>query len=854
MKLRLSLIALAWVPAVSQFACTICKEGGTITNPDGMVTTLQGQTATCGALQSHVAQLHQEACEDFQTLAGGPCGCPGFDTQPDESQEAPPTESQLQSQPQSVPFVCPICESGEIQNPTGYALNSVGLPTSCQELQDTRETISESACSRVQNFAKIPCGCISEATTSSVTLLDASDEVFSCSLCGDGVIGNPNGIVVNDRGQQRTCAELEANRGSIPESICPSLKSAARGPCECNYNQLTQGEWAVDLSSALGKIPTRNPIAATEIEVLSQCSICGEGEMAIPDGMVTNRQGKTARCDVLDQNPKEISLTACANIQELSKVPCGCVSPFEVPDTDILNEIVPFQCSICGDGEITLPDGIVTTPEGQASRCNVLQANAQTIPEAACSDIQQMSGGPCGCTKLFTTTVEDEDEPQIVQEIDESLICRVCGGKAQELKVPGNMVTTAAGVFTCHSLFSAGLAGTIPMDDCGFVQMAVARDCGCQDSGPTPEPSDAPFQCSVCPDGMFVSQPNGIIATTEKNTTCAEYNHEANMGRVGQAQCAVLQQISGEPCGCAYPPTIHTQAPKPYECQICGEGRMVGLPDAELTLPNYSKLSCSTLQQRAEAGIIHEFQCPLYQPIAEQYCGCINKPFTAPPAVFDCPICGEGLQVTNMNGVVTIPTQPDRTCSELLHAASVGHITENQCFLLHPFVQTPCECVPIDPENPYGLPFGSMTAPSDGSEHLLTHHGDCFKDLSEIQELERGVRDTSRKRLYVLCPGTTFDMGTWTEGEIKDGQPFLALRPNVVYQCGHDGSRMNNCILKGGDFGLASYYEVFDGIYETVPGVEVRGLTFQSQKLFSVILKSAGDITFTGCAFKVRYQ
>lgn len=63
---------------------------------------------------------------------------------------------------------------------------------------------------------------------------------------------------------------------------------------------------------------------------------------------------------------------------------------------------------------------------------------------------------------------------------------------------------------------------------------------------------------------------------------------------------------------------------------------------------------------------------------------------------------------------------------------------------------------------------------------------------------------------------------------------------------------MNNCILKGGDFGLASYYEVFDGIYETVPGVEVRGLTFQSQKLFSVILKSAGDITFTGCAFKAN--
>jgi hypothetical protein len=94
-------------------------------------------------------------------------------------------------------------------------------------------------------------------------------------------------------------------------------------------------------------------------------------------------------------------------------------------------------------------------------------------------------------------------------------------------------------------------------------------------------------------------------------------------------------------------------------------------------------------------------------------------------------------------------------------------------------------------------------------------------------------------------------MGVWTEDEeIKDGEPFLALRPNVVYQCGNDGSRMNNCILKGGDFGLASYYGVFEGIYETVPGVEIVGLTFESQNLFSVLLQAAGDITFVGCAFK----
>jgi hypothetical protein len=132
---------------------------------------------------------------------------------------------------------------------------------------------------------------------------------------------------------------------------------------------------------------------------------------------------------------------------------------------------------------------------------------------------------------------------------------------------------------------------------------------------------------------------------------------------------------------------------------------------------------------------------------------------------------------------------------------------------------------------------------------------DCFADLGEIHEMEKNVEDTSVKRKYILCPHKTHSMGIWSEeGEIKDGEPFLALRPNVIYQCGEDGSRMNNCVLKGGDFGLASYYGVLPGIYETVPGVEIRGLTFESQNMFSVLLQAAGDITFIGCAFKVRTQ
>lgn len=169
------------------------------------------------------------------------------------------------------------------------------------------------------------------------------------------------------------------------------------------------------------------------------------------------------------------------------------------------------------------------------------------------------------------------------------------------------------------------------------------------------------------------------------------------------------------------------------------------------------------------------------------------------------------------------------------------------------FPFTPCGCEDGTSTMPSDMPSLSPTAPTVSPQPTtVMMRDDCFADLGEIYEMEKSVKDTTVKRKYVLCPGRTFHMGAWTEDhEIKDGEPFLALRPNVLYQCGEDGSRMNNCVLKGGDFGLASYYGVFGGIYETVPGVEIVGLTFESQKLFSALLQAAGDITFTGCAFKV---
>jgi len=851
MRLHLSFIALTWAPALAQYACTICRGGVGLTKPDGMVTTNQGQTASCEALTQNIARLSEEACESLQHLATEPCGCPGYEASiydPSTFTSAPEPDSVAS---ESDSFACSVCESGEMRNPTAYTINSVGIPISCQELQDTSESISESECARVRSFATTPCGCDGDAPTTIDILNEGGSDTFTCSICGNGAIGNPNGIVVNDRGMGKTCAELETNKASIPTSMCLTLQNTAQEPCECVYGLSVQAD-------TTGGIET--PLVFEIEEVISECSICGNGEITIPNGVVTTRNGRSATCDVLESNPTEITPGACGSIQAMAKQPCGCVFPYQEPDTSILDDIVPFECLICQEGEITIPDGVVTTPEGQAARCSALQANAKSVPEDICPDIQQLSNGPCGCTKLETATAE-EAAPIAGQDIDESEVCHVCRGAAQKIGNPANMVTTPIGMFTCYSILSAGLDGAISIEDCGAVQTSVEQECGCYVDEQTPAPSEGPFQCPVCGNGMFVTQPEGIV-NPENSMTCAQYQEEAARGRIDEDQCSVLQQMSEEACGCQPPPSFPTDAPTSYECQVCGVGREVGLPDAEVMLPSYQKMSCATLQERAETGVIHYTQCARFVPLAQQYCGCRDKQYEAsPPSNYDCNICGPGMKVTNAAGVVVIPSQSDRTCIELMTEAAYGNINQNQCSLLAPFVQGPCGCV-----DPYADMSGSSTIEPSVIESSATSpteslaipspapsdkRGDCFQDLGKIQALERGVKDTSVTRMYILCPDKTFDMGVWTEeGEIKDGQPFLALRPNVIYQCGHDGSRTNNCILKGGDFGVASYYEVYNGIHEAVPGVEIKGLTFESQNLFSVILKSAGDITFTGCAFK----
>ena len=234
------------------------------------------------------------------------------------------------------------------------------------------------------------------------------------------------------------------------------------------------------------------------------------------------------------------------------------------------------------------------------------------------------------------------------------------------------------------------------------------------------------------------------------------------------------------------------------------------------------------------------------------------------PTEYNCDICGEGMEIRNPEGIVKVPNKQDNSCSYLQFVVNTENWNKEQCDVLRPFVQEPCRCSPISMEErildedsampsdaPSMVPT-SLSVVQTSPPTKMVSHEKCFDDLKEIYDLEKAIEDTTHRRKYILCPGKKFYIGYLeSNGEIIDGQPFLMLRPNVIYQCGDDGSRANDCILSAGDIALASYYGVYDGIYETVDNVVIQGLTFSSQELFATILEAAGDVKFIDCLFKV---
>jgi hypothetical protein len=136
-------------------------------------------------------------------------------------------------------------------------------------------------------------------------------------------------------------------------------------------------------------------------------------------------------------------------------------------------------------------------------------------------------------------------------------------------------------------------------------------------------------------------------------------------------------------------------------CNICGDGNMVTLPDAIVSIPDVDDMSCANYE--ASASGLDADMCDALLQFTSAVCGCTsmsgeNTTATEAPGgtePYICYVCGEGMMVTLPDSILSIPTQPDRSCADYEYGGLSGQIPESQCPFLLAFTVS-CGCAPGD--------------------------------------------------------------------------------------------------------------------------------------------------------------
>jgi hypothetical protein len=162
---------------------------------------------------------------------------------------------------------------------------------------------------------------------------------------------------------------------------------------------------------------------------------------------------------------------------------------------------------------------------------------------------------------------------------------------------------------------------------------------------------------------------------------------------------------------------------------------------------------------------------------------------------------------------------------------------------------------------------GSSTEASPTSAPTFSYP--CYTSTYEIVRIQMEEEETIPEA-FVMCPNSVIEVGTFKDPAVNDftfvdgDYPLMAVRENVVVQCGLDGRSTNNCTFDGG------FIQVFT--MEAIPlpdgsiflfdwpidNFTVRGITFTGQPInagpytgISLALSHPGkNIRFEDCVWK----
>ncbi|CAB9508393.1 expressed unknown protein [Seminavis robusta] len=147
----------------------------------------------------------------------------------------------------------------------------------------------------------------------------------------------------------------------------------------------------------------------------------------------------------------------------------------------------------------------------------------------------------------------------------------------------------------------------------------------------------------------------------------------------------------------------------------------------------------------------------------------------------------------------------------------------------------------------------NMTAPTEAPTIPTlppTSEDGCYTTLDAVYYVISDDDKLFQQKRFVMCPDSVFDVGFLVPGiGIDKGQAPIVPRSNTELLCGEDGKSTNNCIIRGGDFGLI-VVPVFFRQDLAVNNVVIKGFTFVGQVQYAAFVASSGDIRFEDCVFR----
>eukprot|EP00548_Thalassiothrix_antarctica_P014881 CAMPEP_0194169052 /NCGR_PEP_ID=MMETSP0154-20130528/3763_1 /TAXON_ID=1049557 /ORGANISM="Thalassiothrix antarctica, Strain L6-D1" /LENGTH=640 /DNA_ID=CAMNT_0038880287 /DNA_START=86 /DNA_END=2008 /DNA_ORIENTATION=- len=371
---------------------------------------------------------------------------------------------------------------------------------------------------------------------------------------------------------------------------------------------------------------------ASSTIVNGQCSVCGDGkEVGKPDAIFKFPGQPEVPCDILQAAGQtgQISQTQCDFLPSVINPICECQNKvMRQPSSSSV-------CSICGEGKfVGNTEAIFAFPGQPSISCGDLEFNGNfgILTTDQCNLYSTLVGPLCEC---------QEAAPP----------CSICGDRREVgnpdsiFAFPGQLATS------CGDLEKDGKNGIVLGGQCDVLPQLIGPLCNCQPIVEKEEEEDLAI-CSICGDGKEVGNTDTIFSFPgQPAVTCGILEDDGKQGLIPKNECTVLPNLIGILCECqstlvmapnntnTKPPTTNVSA-EDIACSVCGDGKEVNNNDAIFAFPGQPAITCGTLEEVGEGGLIPSTQCAFLPDLINELCDC---------------------QPSNGGGSITIPVPPLQT-------------------------------------------------------------------------------------------------------------------------------------------------------------------------------------------------